>query len=241
MTKSSKSSPAGKGDDPAVYVLRVSLQGTRPPIWRRVAVPSRITLGRLHDVIQIVMGWSNSHLHHFILRDKSLKPTREEIANYFRQDHWDDAFFDRMRGQRFFVPAKTPFGEPTEMEGEDEDAVALAEVCPKVKNKLIYEYDFGDGWEHLVQVQKITPPDSGTAYPVCLAGKRACPPEDCGGVWGYDEMLRAVRNPRHKMHEEYSEWLGPDFDPEAFDLEQVNALLAEWRQGRSLPQISGLL
>ncbi len=88
----------------------------------------------------------------------------------------------------------------------------------------------GDGWQHTIEVQKITAPAAGVAYPVCLAGKLACPPEDCGGVWGYYELLEAIRDPAHERHEELSEWLGDGFNPEAFDLDAVNEILAEWRE-----------
>jgi len=217
----------------SIMNLRVTLNNTKPPIWRRVAVPSDITLGELHEVIQIVMGWMNGHLHQFILRDKKLKPTPQEMARRFQQDAWDEDFLDRVGGQRFFVMKTTPWGDPTEMEGEDENAVTLGEVCPKVKSKLIYEYDFGDGWVHTIEVQKIVEPEPGVEYPVCLAGKKTCPPEDCGGVWGYYSMLAAVEDPNHEMHEEYTEWLSDDFDPEAFDLDEVNMMLAKWRKGRA--------
>jgi hypothetical protein len=214
-----------------IHELRITLNGSKPPIWRRVAVPSGITLGELHDVVQIVMGWTDSHLHQFVLRDKSLKPSPQEMARRFQQDAWDQPFLDRMGGRRVFVTKVTPWGDPTEMDGEDEDAVTLAEVCPKVKSKLIYEYDFGDGWEHTIEVQKIIEPEDGVEYPVCLAGKRACPPEDCGGIWGYYEMLEALADPDHERHEELLEWLGGGFDPDALDLEEANAVLAEWRKG----------
>ena len=213
-----------------VYHSRITLNGSKPPIWRRVAVPSDITLGQLHEVIQIVMGWTDSHLHQFVLRDKGLKPSPQEMAKRFQQDAWDQAFLDRMGGQRFFAQKMTPWGDPTEMEGEDENAVTLGEVCPKVKSKLIYEYDFGDGWGHTIEVQKIVEPAPGVEYPVCLTGKKACPPEDCGGVWGYYDMIEAISDPDHERHEELSEWLGGEFDPEAFDLEEVNAILARWRK-----------
>jgi hypothetical protein len=212
-----------------LYQVRITLKGTKPPIWRRVAVGSDITLGKLHEVIQIVMGWTDSHLHHFILRGKGLKPSQQEIARRFMQDSFDEAFLDHMGGQRFFVQKTTPWGDDTEMEGEDENAVTLGKVCPKVKSKLIYEYDFGDGWEHVIEVQNILEPETGVKYPICLAGKKACPPEDCGGVWGYYEMLAAIADPKQEEHEDMLEWLGEGFDPDAFDLEEVNAMLAEWR------------
>jgi hypothetical protein len=210
--------------------IRIALKGTKPLIWRRVAVLADITLGQLHEVIQIVMGWTDSHLHQFILRDKGLKPSREEMARQFQEDAWDEVFLSRMHGERVFVPVKTPFGDDTELEGEDENAVTLAEVCPKVKSRIAYQYDFGDDWEHVIEVQKIVEPEAGVEYPVCLAGKNACPPEDCGGVWGYYEMLDAVKDPDHERHEECAEWLGEDFDPQAFDLDEVNDALGEWRK-----------
>lgn len=212
-----------------VYHIRITLEGSKPPIWRRVAVPTDITLGSLHEVIQIVMGWTESHLHQFILRDKKLKPTPGEIAQRYRDNAMDEAFLDRVGGQRFFVTKTTPWGDPTEMEGEDENAVTLAEVCPKAGNKLTYQYDLGDSWEHIIEVQKIVEAEKGVEHPVCLAGKRACPPEDCGGVWGYYDMLDALADPKHEQHEELLEWLGGPFDPEAFALDEVNQMLAEWR------------
>jgi len=223
-----------------VYQIRITLKDTKPAVWRRVTVPSDITLGQLHEVIQIVMGWTESHLHQFVLRDKSLKPTKDEMAKALRSmlegdDDGAEDVFSRMRGERYFVPKRTPFGDDTEMDGKDEDAITLAEVCPKPKSKLIYEYDFGDGWEHAVEVQKIVEAEKGVECPVCLAGKRACPPEDCGGVWGYGDMLDALADPKHERHEELLEWLGGPFDPEAFDLDEVNRILTEWRQGGGIP------
>jgi hypothetical protein len=140
-----------------------------------------------------------------------------------------------MRGERYFVPKRNLLGDLTELDGEDEDAVTLAEVCPKAKSKLTYEYDFGDGWEHTLAVQKIVEAEKGAEHPLCLAGKGACPPEDCGGVWGYYDLLDALANPRHERHEELLEWLGGPFDPEAFDLDEVNRMLADWRKGGGLP------
>ena len=214
----------------SIYQIRITLKDTKPPIWRRVAVGSEITLGQLHDVIQIVMGWTDSHLHQFSLRNKALKPSPDEIARWVRENTMDERFLDSIGGQRFFVPKVTPWGEPTDMEGEDEAAIILGEVCPKVKNKIIYEYDFGDDWEHVVEVQKITEPEPGVEYPVCLAGKKACPSEDCGGVWGYSEMLEAITDSDNDQHEDMLEWVGDGFDPDAFDLEEVNMTLTDWRK-----------
>jgi len=215
----------------ATHILRITLRDSKPPIWRRVAVPSDITLGQLHEVIQIAMGWMNSHLHQFVLKDKSLiNRAPDVIARLSEEGRYDD-IFAATRGIRVFVTKVTLYGEPTEMEGEDEDAVTLAEVCPKVKSKLIYEYDFGDGWEHTIEVQQIKEPEPGAEYPVCLAGKKACPPEDCGGVYGYYHMLDVVADPDHEEHDDIVEWLGDDFDADAFDIDEVNDMLAQWREG----------
>jgi hypothetical protein len=88
---------------------------------------------------------------------------------------------------------------------------------------FVYEYDFGDGWEHEVRVEKLLPPQQeGRFRPLCLTGKRACPPEDVGGSGGYEDFLEAIRDPKHENHDEMVEWIGGDWDPEAFDLEVVN-------------------
>jgi len=91
--------------------------------------------------------------------------------------------------------------------------------------KFVYEYDFGDSWEHILLVEKVLPMEPDQQYPVCIKGKRACPPEDVGGVWGYYGFLEAIQDPDHPEHEDYLEWIGEDFDPEAFDLDAVNAAL----------------
>ncbi len=90
---------------------------------------------------------------------------------------------------------------------------------------MLYEYDFGDGWEHEILVERILPPHAGRSLPVCMKGVRACPPEDIGGVWGYASFLEAIRDPGHPEHNEMLEWVGGEFDPEAFDLEATDFAL----------------
>ena len=114
----------------------------------------------------------------------------------------------------------------------DERKVRLGEVLPAVTDRMRWDYDFGDGWEHEVLVEAIEPPDPGVAYPVCRAGMRACPPEDCGGPWGYDDFLVALVDPAHERHEELREWAPPGFDPEAFDIEQAT----QWMRSAAPPQ-----
>ncbi len=126
-----------------------------------------------------------------------------------------------------FIIGGEYYGEPDPeydiSETKEERAAKLSQVVPGEKARFIYEYDFGDGWEHALLVEKVLPRDEGVQYPVCLAGRRACPPEDCGGTPGYADFLEAIKNPSGKKEqEEWLEWVGEDFDPEAFDLHEVN-------------------
>ncbi len=107
----------------------------------------------------------------------------------------------------------------------DERRVKLNQVLTAPKQQLSYEYDFGDSWTHEVLLEKVLAPEPGVSYPRCTAGKRACPPEDCGGVWGYADFLEAIADPEHERHEELLEWVGSEFDPEQFDVAEANAAL----------------
>ncbi|HID53584.1 MAG TPA: plasmid pRiA4b ORF-3 family protein [Anaerolineae bacterium] len=108
------------------------------------------------------------------------------------------------------------------------DNVARLDVyVPQEGTTFNYEYDFGDGWQHELLLEKILPVEETAVYPRCLAGERACPPEDCGGVWGYEEFLAAIQDPEHPEHDSYREWAGDPFDPEAFDLEKVTQQFRE--------------
>lgn len=108
-------------------------------------------------------------------------------------------------------------------------SLMLFQVAPRIRSKFIYLYDMGDSWEHEIVVEKILKNQEGKPYPVCLEGQGACPPEDSGGIWGYYEMLEAVKTPSHPDHEHYLEWLGDDFNPEAFDLEAINNRLKRFK------------
>ena len=119
------------------------------------------------------------------------------------------------------------FGEPDPEGWSDyqSEGITLAKLHLQPKAKFRYEYDFGDSWIHEITVEKVVAPETPLITPLCLAGKRACPPEDSGGPWGFQDMLYAARNPDHPDHEEFKEYLDPDWDPEAFYLEAVNARL----------------
>lgn len=107
----------------------------------------------------------------------------------------------------------------------DSSDTELSSVLVSEGDKLVYEYDFGDSWTHEISLERIVKPDPGILYPICVAGERACPPEDCGGPTGYGLMLEALADPMHEEHESYKVWSGGSFDSEAFDLEEINANL----------------
>ena len=130
-----------------------------------------------------------------------------------------------------FIENNVFYGIPDDefgMEIEDEAKFKLFHLLKKEKDTIKYEYDFGDSWEHKILLEKILPDDGKTVLPVCIKGKRACPPEDCGGIWGYEELLETISNPKHPDHEDMLEWLGGEFDPEEFDLEEINGDLAKY-------------
>ncbi|MBX0328573.1 plasmid pRiA4b ORF-3 family protein [Oscillochloris sp. ZM17-4] len=130
-----------------------------------------------------------------------------------------------------FSIGRTSYGVP-DPDYEDEDVrderrVKLNQLLTEPKQKLSYEYDFGDSWTHVVLLEQVREPEPGVAYPRCTAGKRACPPEDCGGVWGYADFLAAITDPEHPEHDELREWAGGEFDPEEFDLAEIDAALRQ--------------
>ena len=184
------------GSSGLVYQVKVTLKGIKPPIWRRVLLPPEISLERLHHVLQTVMGWTNSHLHEFVI----------------------DGF-------RYGYPS----GE-TDEDIENEKRYKLSQIVPGEKAKFSYIYDWGDYWDHEILVEKIVTHDEGIAYPVVLAGKRACPPEDCGGPSGYEELLKVLGDPSHPEHEDSFNWLPGDFDSDKFDIESVNKALSPSRE-----------
>jgi len=127
---------------------------------------------------------------------------------------------------QFFVNGYTLTDKTTLEEvglgGGDVAKTRLDQLVKQEGQKFSYEYDFGDSWEHELLLEKILESEAGITYPRCLKGKRACPPEDCGGVWGYEELLEVIQDPENPEHEDMLEWLGDDFDPEEFDLDGVN-------------------
>jgi hypothetical protein len=179
-------------DESPVFQLKITLQESKPPIWRRIQVRGSTTLSKLHQILQTVMGWTDSHLHQFIA---------DGVYYGIPDPDWADLAI------------------------KSERRVKLGQLVMAVKDRFVYEYDFGDSWEHALVVEKVLPAEPGVRYPICLAGKRACPPEDVGGIWGYTEFVEAIRQPTHPEHDAMLTWVGGSFDPEAFDREAINQAL----------------
>lgn len=178
-----------------IYQIKINLVGAKPPIWRRILVDSSTTLPVFHEVLQIVMGWTNSHLHQFIA------------------------------GSNYYGIPDPDFSPP---EFRDEKKFRLSQLLKSEKDTLIYEYDFGDGWEHKIVLEKIMPFTPNANVPTCIKGKGACPPEDVGGIWGFYNFLEALGDKKHPEHKHYLEWCGGDFNSDHFDLNEVNEVLTEY-------------
>lgn len=110
-------------------------------------------------------------------------------------------------------------------DARDESRTKLNQLVTRVRTKFTYLYDFGDNWEHVLELEKVLPREAGVKYPACIDGARSGPPEDCGGIWGYAELLETIGDPKHSNHHEVCEWLGDEFDPEALDLAKINKRL----------------
>jgi hypothetical protein len=142
---------------------------------------------------------------------------------------WADYHLHQYIVDGVFYGTRDPEFEAIGTETLNERGVKLYQIAPGVGSRFVYEYDFGDGWQHQVVVEKLLPPGAGVRYPICITGKRACPPEDVGGIWSYSDLLEAIRDPAHPEHREMLQWAGGSFDPEAFDLEEVNDALKRVR------------
>lgn len=187
------------------FQFKIQIQNiTKPPVWRRVVVPSHYTFLHFHYIIQSTFGWLDEHLFSFSPSGYGSSPVIKEI------DEENQLLgFESERG----------------LEAAD---VRLSEIFKKEGQKFIYIYDFGDDWHHKITLEKIVVEKS--RLPVCLAGKGKCPPEDCGGIWGYENMKEIMSDNKHPEYEEYMEWLELDknetWDPNEFDLEETQYILS---------------
>ncbi len=181
-----------------LYQIKVTLQETDPPVWRRLLVRSDTTLLQMHRILQVAMGWKDYHLHEFRV-------------------------------------GAVLFGESdpeADVRRISEKATFLADVLRDVDDRLVYEYDFGDSWEHDIHLEEITELDPDAMYPIVVAGARAGLPEDVGGTDGFRDFLRAIADPNDPEHEEYLVWCGGSYDPDKFDASSINMILERRRMQR---------
>lgn len=176
--------------------FKITLKGVRPPIWRRIQVPSSYSFWDLHVAMQDAMGWLDYHLHAFQLRSPAGGP-RVEIG----------------------IPSDEPYLDLREtLPGWE---IAVPNYFTLSNRRATYLYDFGDGWKHSVVLEKIEPLEDSRTLPVCLSGRRHSPPEDCGGIGGYRRFLEIIGDPTHEEHEDMLVWVGGSFDPEHFDKNSI--------------------
>jgi hypothetical protein len=183
--------------DSDVYQLKITLLETAPPVWRRFRVPADLLLPRLHDVVQAVMGWKDTHLHQF---------SSGSIRFGEPDPEWDTGAIDYQE-------------------------IRLNQILRRMGDRFGYEYDFGDDWQHEIVLERILEGEEGQTPLRCLEGERACPPEDCGGIPGYQELLEALADPAQPDHADRQRWVGKKWDPEWFDIDPVNRRLAHIRLG----------
>ena len=179
-----------------IYQIQIALKDFKPKIWRRILVPSNILLAGFHKIIQTTMGWTNSHLHQF------------------------------EKNNLYYIPIYPYDGSDERTNIVDYKKIKLEHLLKVEKDMMIYEYDFGDSWEHDIILEKILPFDPKMKSPVCLSGKMHCPPEDCGGVGGYQDFLEIISNPSHSEYKSTIEWLDDDFDPDYFNKKEINNQLS---------------
>lgn len=201
-SRRARPTPSPVPDEVRGFRVRLELLDASPPVWRRLELPGSLTLPRVHDVIQAAMGWTDSHLHRF-------RTGRGYASPYFV------THFDMSEGE----------------DGVLEDDVRLDQVVAAKGDKLWYEYDFGDGWQHVMRVEAVLDEAPPTAR--CTDGQLACPPEDCGGIGGYEEIARWVRSgyrddllPMGFENAEHGHgWVG-DWHPDDFDLAAADAAVS---------------
>lgn len=163
-----------------VYRFKIELFEIEPLIWRRIEVPSTYNFWGLHVAIQDAMGWLDYHLHVFHI----VPP-----------------------GKRKSIEIGIPPDEIYEIETLPGWEIPISQYFTEPGNNAVYDYDFGDGWHHQVTLEAILLQEKNTRYPQCIAGERACPPEDCGSISGYYKLLEVLKNPKHEEYDEMVYWL----------------------------------
>jgi len=185
------------------YQFKIQLMNvTKPPVWRQIQVPEKITFHDLHHVIQLVFGWEDCHLYQFRPKGYGSHP----LIGIPSKEDWDQVDFNSKKTK-------------------------LNKVFTHEKQTFNYIYDFGDDWSHKITMEKLVP--DTIKGPVCLKGKGACPPEDCGGPWGYENLKAIMADPKHEEYADMRDWLGldndEDWDVNRFDIDEVNGLMKDFK------------
>ena len=184
-----------------VLQLRVSIQHSDPLIFRTVLVKKATTFFELHHIIQIVMGWQNYHLFEFNLDGYRVGIIEEsEKGNGYGSDQVLDA-----------------------------SAVKIADILSGDNESFKYNYDFGDCWMHEISLERMLEKEPKVIYPLCIDGKYNCPPEDCGGISGFYNLLNIIQDKEHPEYKETRQWVGKKYDPDNFDKNKVNRKLRQLR------------
>ncbi len=176
----------------SAYQLKIELKDIKPIVWRRVLVLGKYNLKKLHDIIQLTMGWTDSHLHEFLIENR----------RYINPDYDEDDFNE---------------GEPA----LNEKKTKICDIL-SFSDTFQYSYDFGDGWEHFITVEEIVDMDEVNSYPLCIGGENACPPEDCGGVSGYERLKEEIKDENDEEGRSKLMWVGGYFNPYSFDANRIN-------------------
>ena len=183
-----------------IIQLKVSLEGSDPLIWRTLLINRETTFFELHHIIQLAMGWKNYHLFEFNLDGYRVGMIEENEEGY---------------GSNQLL---------------DANKTLLTDIISLEKDRFHYNYDFGDYWMHEVTVEKLLPKEEKTVYPVCVNGELNCPPEDCGGIGGFYNMLKILQDKRHPEYKDMRTWIGKKYDPLAFDTVKVNKQLKQLKK-----------
>ena len=179
----------------SVLQFKVALLEVEPVVWRRIQISDLCSFWDLHVAIQDAMGWTDSHLHDFEM-NHSIEKGKQHMG--IPDDDGFDDVYHTLPGWNYRV----------------RDYLII-------NDQFIYSYDFGDGWKHRIEYEGLHEKQPGAKYPMCVAGARACPPEDVGGVPGYERFLEAITTPRHPERQSLLTWVGGNFDPEKFDPKTV--------------------
>lgn len=231
------------------HVLKVSLDHVEPPVWRSFQIPITASLDDLHDVLQIVMGWQNEHLYEFEAGKRRFTPVEDDLMPFGEEPDEETMQTQVAEGLKQLVAMiEHPDEQPEKLaalstflgdtgtglslfgpEDEDTAMTQVGDLLKRVRSKMTYTYDFGDSWQHTIVVERSNIPTNPEQPAICLDGAGACPPEDSGGPWAYQNVVAAVQQPDDPAYGEEREWLGDwfeDFDPNRFDRDAVNRKLA---------------